>query len=135
MPRRRPAPAIVLAVLAGAGLAGCGTRADARQARGATQRLYTAVRHGDGHTACAQLSPDLRKKLVQDASRSCARAVLDLRLHGSRVSTVRVYATSAEAELAGGDTAFLGATKLGWRVEALGCRPEGPGPLDCQAEG
>ena len=51
------------------------------------------------------------------------------------MAAVRVYALSAQVRLAGRDTAFLADTKLGWRIEALGCRAQGPGPFDCEAEG
>jgi hypothetical protein len=123
--------AALLPVLAATG---CGTGADARQAQTATEALYRAARAHDGATACAQLSPPLRKQLVADEGGPCAKAVLELALHGSRAGSVRVFATSAEVQLRGGDTVFLSATKLGWRVDAVGCRPQGQEPADCEAE-
>ena len=100
----------------------------------AEQFAAAAGRH-DGPTACAQLSPSLRKQLVRDESdRTCAKAVLEPKLHGSRIASARVYATSAQVQLAGGDTMFLSDSKLGWPIEAVGCRPDGLGPLACEAQ-
>jgi hypothetical protein len=124
------APALIALIL----LTGCGTGADARQARGAVARLYTAARHHDGVTACAQLSPDTRAQLVKDTGKRCATSVLGLSLHGSRPLLVRVYGASAVVTLAGGDTVFLGDTREGWRIEALGCRPQDGAPYDCEAQ-
>jgi hypothetical protein len=115
-----------------AGTTGCGTGADRDQARAAAQALYTAAQRHDGATACAQMSPSLRTQLVEDHGSPCAKAVLKLNLHGHMPMAVRVYANAAEVEIAGGDTVFLGDTREGWRVEALGCRPQGPGPYECE---
>jgi hypothetical protein len=116
-------------------VAGCGTAADSDQARAATERFYAAVRQGDGRAACAELSPATRSQLVKDEKQpDCAKAVLKLSLHGTRVGSVEVYATSAVAKLVGGDTVFLGDTKNGWRLEAVGCKPAGSGPLDCEEQ-
>jgi outer membrane murein-binding lipoprotein Lpp len=121
---------VLLAVLA----AGCGTSTDRDQASLAVQRLYAAVQQHDGTTACAQMSPDLRAALVKDEGDSCAKAALKLTLHGDSPSSVRVYADEAAVRLAGGDTVFLSATKEGWRVDAVGCRPQGKGPYDCEEQ-
>jgi hypothetical protein len=59
---------------------------------------------------------------------------MKLSLHGGRPAAVRVYADAAEVALAGGDTVFLGDTTEGWRVEALGCRPNGKGPYQCEEQ-
>ena len=134
MSRGRPAVA-VLAGLAGIAAAGCGTAADRTQARAATERFYAAVQHHDGRTACAQLSPPTRAQLVKDQSEpDCAKAVLKLSLHGSRAGTVQVYATSARVALARGDTVFLGYGQQGWRIDAVGCRPQGNGLFDCEEQ-
>jgi hypothetical protein len=47
---------------------------------------------------------------------------------------VRVYATDAQVDLAGGDTFFLGDTHEGWRLDAVGCRPKGRGPYECEEQ-
>jgi hypothetical protein len=125
---------LVLSLMAlGGALTGCGTDADRDHARRATQVLYTAVERHDGTTACAQMSPSLRAELVGDEGERCAKAVLDLDLSGRTPDRVEVYANEARVRLAGGDTVFLSATREGWRVDALGCRPQGKGPYDCEA--
>jgi hypothetical protein len=121
---------------AGLALAGCGTGADQRAVRAATERFYSAVQAHAGRTACALLDPDTSLQLVKDEQEpDCASAVLKLELHGSRAASVSVYATSAQVRLAGGDTVFLGFTRNGWRIEAVGCRTvPGGGPLECEEE-
>ena len=129
------APVITLCLLLfAAAVAGCGANADRDQARAAAQALYTAAQRHDGVTACAQMSASLRAQLVDDHGSPCAKAVLKLNLHGRTPVTVRVYADAAEVELAGGATVFLGDTREGWRVEALGCRSQGPGPYECEEQ-
>jgi hypothetical protein len=131
-PWRRTALAGLLAATL---LAGCGTSSDRLRAGGVAQRFYSAAAHGDGRTACAQLSPDTRAQLVKDEQvPSCPKAVAKLTLHGGRVAVVRVYATSAEVQLAGGDTVFLGAGAHGWRIDAVGCHPRGDGTFDCEEQ-
>jgi hypothetical protein len=128
----------VVCLLAGAIAAtasGCGTDADRSEARAATERFYAAVQDHDGPTACAQMSPQLRARLVKDEQEpTCAEAVTKLSLRGRRAAAVRVYATAAQVDLAGGDTVFLGDTREGWRLEAVGCRRQGSGPFECEEE-
>jgi hypothetical protein len=128
------APVCLLCLLLVAVAAGCGTSAARDQAGRAALTLYTAAERHDGATACAQMSPSLRTQLVDDEGEPCAKGVLDLKLHGRRPATVRVYADAAEVQFAGGDTVFLGDTREGWRVEALGCLPQGPGPYKCEEQ-
>jgi hypothetical protein len=131
MPRTLTLALGLLAVAGGA--AGCGTSADADHARRATASLYAAAARHDGTAACAQMSPSLRAELVSDQGERCAKAVLGLHLAGRTPDQVKVYANSALVRLAGGDTVFLSDTRQGWRVDALGCQPKGPGPYDCEA--
>jgi hypothetical protein len=114
--------------------AGCGASGARDQARDAAQQLYAAVRAHDGEKACAQMSPALRAALVDDEQERCAKAVMALDLSGRRVAAVDVYSNNARVRFAGGDTVFLGESQGGWRVEALGCKPQGAGPYDCEAE-
>jgi hypothetical protein len=114
--------------------AGCGTDADRDQASRAAVALYAAVRGHDGAAACAQMSPSLRRQIVSDERKRCDRAVLGLDLTGRTPAAVEVYADAALVRFAGGDSVFLGATSEGWRVEALGCRPQGKGPYDCEEQ-
>ena len=133
MPRRFVALPILL--LGALSAAGCGTSTDREQARSAAQRLYTAVRQRDGATACAQMSPDLRMQVVKDQSQPrCSKAALKLSLHGGAPAVVRVYANSAQVQFGAADTVFLSDTRAGWRVDALGCKPQGPGPYDCEEQ-
>jgi hypothetical protein len=74
-----------------------------------------------------------RAQLVSDQGERCAKAVLHLDLSGRTPDKVDVYATEARVRLAGGDTVFLNVTRQGWRVDALGCKPHGKGPYDCEA--
>jgi hypothetical protein len=84
------------------------------------------VSNHEGRTACALLS---------EPPPDCPSVVLKLSLHGSRASSVSVYATSAQVRLQGGDTVFLGFTRNGWRIDAAGCRTvPGGGPLECEQE-
>lgn len=126
--------ACLAAGLAALSASGCGTGPDRAQAQEAVERFYAAVERRDGRTACAQLSPDVRAGLAEDEAGRCERAVLGLALRGRRAEAVRVYATSAQVVLAGGDTVFLGDGRQGWRIQAAGCRPRGGGPYDCEAE-
>jgi hypothetical protein len=128
------APVCLLCLLLVAVAAGCGTSADRDQARGAALTLYAAAERHDGAAACAQMSPSLRAQLVDDHGSPCAEAISKLKLDGHTPTTVRVYADAAEVRFAGGDTVFLGDTREGWRVEALGCRPQGPGPYECEEQ-
>jgi hypothetical protein len=124
-----------LALALALALVGCGTSADRAQVRSAAERFSAAIERRDGAEACAQLTPDLRAQIAKDESEpTCAKAVPKLSLHGGRPRELRVYATSGRVRLAGGDTLFLGDTRNGWRIEAVGCRPRSDGPYDCEEE-
>ena len=122
--------------VAGLALVGCGTGADKREVRSATERFYAAVHAHAGRTACALLDTDTSSQLVKDEQApDCAAAVLKLQLQGTRADSASVYATSAQVHLAGGDTVFLGWTRNGWRIDAVGCRTvSGGGPLECEEQ-
>jgi hypothetical protein len=128
-----PLPLALCLLALGGAATGCGTSADRDQAGRATQALYSAAVRHDGTTACAQMSPSLRAELVSEEGKRCANAVLSLDLHGHTPDQIKVYANEALVRLAGGDTVFLSTTREGWRVDALGCRPHGKGPYDCEA--
>ena len=128
-------PVALLPLIALPALAGCGRSRDRAQARSAAEDFYSAVSHHDGAGACARLSSDARMALEQQASSTCARAVLHLDLSGRRAHIVRVYSTNAAVELLHGDTVFLQETRQGWRISAAGCRPQGRGePADCEVQ-
>jgi hypothetical protein len=122
--RARVAGLAVCAV--GLAFAGCGTGADQREVRAAAERFYAAVKAHEGGAACALLS---------EPPPDCTNAVLKLSLHGTKATSVGVYATAAQVHLDGGDTVFLGFTRNGWRIDAVGCRTvPGGGPLECEEE-
>ena len=103
--------------------------------RSAAEGFYSAVAQHDGAGACARLSSDARTALEQQASATCAHAVLQLNLSGHRAHIVRVYSTNAAVELLHGDTVFLQDTRQGWRISAAGCRPQGRGePANCEVQ-
>ena len=124
---------VLLLCLPAAALAGCGTSADRTQSRAAVQALYAGFQRHDGAAACAQMSASLRRQIAHDSGSPCAKAVLGFDLHPGRPAAVLVYADASEVRLTGGDTAFLGDTRQGWRVQAVGCRPQGKGPYECEA--
>jgi hypothetical protein len=83
-----------------------------------------------------QLSPAVRKAITQqESARGCAEAVVKVKARGSPIEGVRVYATSARVDLAGGESVFLSAMRGGWRIDALGCRPRSSGAFECEEQG
>jgi hypothetical protein len=125
-----------IAIVAALTLAGCGTSVDRAQVSSVTTRFVTALDARRGGEACLQLSPALRQTLQQHNSPSrCAAAVTKLKTQGSPINAVHVYATSARADLADGVSVFLSAMRDGWRIDAVGCRPQSSGPYRCEEQG
>jgi hypothetical protein len=117
------------------GMSGCGTSADRTQVRAVTERFFSALDAHRGGDACRRLSPALRTTLEQEHStQRCADAVVQTSAHGSAVASVHVYATSARVVLASGESVFLSAMRVGWQIDALGCRPRASGPYDCEEQ-
>jgi|SRR5215212_2783889 hypothetical protein len=120
------------------GTTGCGRDGDRAQATEVAERFFSAVGSGDGATACAQLSPDTRKALEDDESKSCREAIGGLNIDPGSPTTVELYLTNAKADLDNGESAFLSLTAEGWRLSAVGCKPgDGPptdAPMDCELE-
>jgi hypothetical protein len=119
-------------------VAGCG-RAGARgEVRSVTDTFLTATHDGNGARACAQLSDETRSKLVQQEGKACAQAITDMHVGAGSVTSVRVYITSAKADLSDGDSVFLDQSSSGWRISAAGCRPQegkpADRPLQCELE-
>lgn len=123
---------LIAGACAAAAAAGCGTGADAAQVRATSERFAGALGSRDGAAACAQLTPALRERLAEGGS--CEDAVMDLDLRAGSPAQVRVYASAAEVGLAGGERLILGAGRLGWRMRAVGCRPQPDGTYDCEEE-
>jgi hypothetical protein len=116
--------------------AGCGTGTDQDRVRGTTARFFSALDARRGGESCTWLSSALAKAIEQEHHGDrCANVVARIEARGSAVTQVRVYATSARADLADGDSVFLGLTRHGWRIEALGCRVRPTGPYDCEEQG
>lgn len=132
--RSIPAGLILLALAA----AGCGQSDDRRDATGVAERFFAAVESGDGGAACEQLSPDTRNALESDEQKPCREAIGELQIEPGRVAALEVSLTNAKADLENGASAFLSRTKEGWRLSAVGCKPEeGPPsetPMDCELE-
>lgn len=130
---------VAVAVLAAAvPAAGCGRSGDREQARAVTERFFSAVQRHDGGAACAQLSTDTRSEVESQEKKPCAEAIGSLDLQPARVRSVQVFITSAKADLAGGESAFLSFGPEGWQLSAVGCRPQGgkpaDEPYDCEAQ-
>ena len=133
MHARRRLARLALVIVGVIGLWGCGTAADRAQVRATTTRFFSALDAHHGAAACMQLSPALRTTIAQEQSaRRCADAVGKVRARRSPIAVVQVYATSARADLASGESVFLSAMRDGWRIDALGCRPRSSGPFDCE---
>jgi hypothetical protein len=136
-PDPRRLAALALLVLVGAG-AGCGVRDDRRQVRAVTDRFSSAIASKDGAAACAALSEDTAKQIESQESKPCPSAIVGLGLPTSRAVRVQIFLTSAKVDLAGGATAFLGRTKSGWKLSAIGCKAAQGKPRDrpfeCEVE-
>jgi len=126
------------ALAAAASLIGCGISDDRAQARAVVERFLDAVRAGDGEAACAQLGESTVRALETQSGQACERVITRLEHEGGAVTRTRVYITSAIVELRGGERAFLDRGPEGWRISAVGCRPQdGPPqayPMACEAE-
>jgi hypothetical protein len=126
--------AVLLAVV-GLVLCACGRSGDRQTVRAVAVGFYAAADQHNGTRACALLSSETRKKLEEQESEPCARAIDKVKLEGGPVSKVSVDSTEAAVELRGGDTVFIEHTSEGWRVAAAGCRPTAHAqPADCDLE-
>lgn len=133
-----PGRAVAVATLAAATLVGCGVGADREQARAVVDRFSAAIASGDGRGACRELTPELVASLESQAGEACAAAVTRLDLDPAAPVAADVFATSAVVRLAGGELAYLDRNSSGWRLSAVGCRPDdakpADRPADCAAE-
>jgi|SRR4051812_41173359 hypothetical protein len=109
--------------------AGCGggARTDVRSV---SERFLLALGEHDGAAACATLSEQARTQLEDDEGKPCADAVTGLGVQASSVGRVQVYMINAKADLADGDSLFLSDGQDGWRLDAVGCKPQGGKPAD-----
>ncbi|MFI0417244.1 hypothetical protein [Spongiactinospora sp. 9N601] len=112
---------------------GCAAPAGAGPAQAAAARFLDAVRDGQGAAACALLAPEAAESLAEEEG-GCASAVLRLGLPGGgTVRQVSVWGDEAQVRLTT-DTVFLHRFARGWLVRGAGCRPDPPGPYDCEVE-
>jgi hypothetical protein len=120
MSRRRLAAALML--VAPVALAGCGTGADERAARGSVSRFESAIAAKDGAAACHELSSKTSSSLESSEKKPCEQAILSAGLKPSRaVRDASVWVTGAQVKL-DGDTLFLDDTATGWKISAAGCK-------------
>ena len=116
----------VCALLLALVLGGCGTSDDEAQARNAVIRFYHAIEERRGGEACAQLSEATVSQLES------------LQLHGGAVAGTQVFVTNAKVVVDSGESAFLSRERSGWKLNAIGCKPEEgkprDRPLDCVVE-
>ena len=127
-------PALVCIAILAALLSGCGTDSSAGDARQAVRDFYAALERHDGAAACNRLSEGARSSLETSEKKPCEQAVLVLGLKPSRIVAVRVFVTSAEAELSEGESTFLDQTPQGWKISALACSPQHEQPYECELE-
>ena len=133
----RGAPLVASVVAAAVGLAGCGQSDDRDSVRTITQRFLAAYRAQEGEPACGALSQDTRKELESQESRPCADAIAEVELEPGAVTRVEVAVTNAKVDLASGESVFLSEQAAGWRISALGCKPQGKPadePFDCELQ-
>ncbi|MGW6536479.1 hypothetical protein ACWGDD_11735 [Streptomyces sp. NPDC055011] len=125
-PRRRPGQRRQAALLAAAVvvLCGCGVsqpRLDG--ARRAAAGFEESLARADYAGACAQLAPQSRRQLEEDAARPCGQALAGEELpDGGAVRATQVYGRQALLHLER-DTLFLSQFAGGWKVVAAGCEP------------
>jgi len=126
-----------LLVVVAAATAGCGQSDDRAAVRMTTERFITAHAADRGETACAALTQDTRAELEKQESSACAEAVGSVELEGGAITRVEVAMTNAKVDLASGESVFLSEQAAGWRIAAVGCRPQGDPraePFDCELE-
>jgi hypothetical protein len=129
---------IIVALALGVGASACGRTDDRRQVGAVVRSFVGAYEAGDGEKACGRLSSDTVKALESQEGKPCAQAVTELQLDGGAVSEIELYVTNAKVELTTGESMFLSDESDGWRLAAVGCRPEAGKPADrpfeCMAE-
>jgi len=132
---RTALPGLALLAAAAAATAGCGQSADRDTVRATTTRFLAAYGAHRGPQACAALSEETRKELQSEEKRPCPDAVGELELEPGAVRHVDVELTNAKVDLSSGESVFLSDEKAGWRITAVGCKPQGDPtntPMDCE---
>ena len=127
----------LLAAVAAAAI-GCGTADDRAQVRGTSERFFADLQRGDGAAACRELGEEAIKQLIQEEQAPCTEAVTRLKVTPGAVGRVEVFVTSGKVDLVNGASAFLNRSPGGWKLSAVGCRPDvkpADRPYDCELEG
>ena len=128
----------IVALAVAVAVAGCGTADDREQVRDVGERFYDAVRAGDGQGACDQLSAAAVSQLESQSGQRCREVVTRLRFEGGAIVQAEVFMTNAKVDLRNGESAFLGREPTGWKLTAIGCRPEDGKlthrPYECEAK-
>lgn len=113
----------------------CGQGGDKESVRSVSERFYVAVASKEGPKACSELGTDTVSELEKQEEKPCPKAVLELKLSGSKAAGETVYVNSAKVELVEGDTVFLDKEADGWKISAAGCKPTSDDePYDCEVE-
>jgi hypothetical protein len=132
----RPAlPGLALLAAAAAATAGCGQSGARDTVRTTTTRFFAAYGAQQGDAACGALSEDTRKELESEEKRACPEAIGEVELKPGGVRHVDVELTNAKVDLTGGESLFLSEEAAGWKITALGCKPQGDPtdtPMDCE---
>ena len=132
----RPAlPGVALLAIAAAATTGCGQSANRDTVRATTTRFLTAYSAHQGEQACAALSDETRKELESQEKRPCPDAIGQVQLKPGAVKHVDVELTNAKVDLTGGESLFLSQEAAGWKITAIGCKPQGDPtntPMDCE---
>lgn len=124
---RTAAAAVPLAAL---GLCGCGHAAGEADVRALTARFLGAVSRNAGSLACAQLTRSAVQQIEQQEQGSRKSSIGQLKLVPAHVVAVEVYGLNAKVDLANGASVFAERTRVGWRIDAAGCRATQGDPRD-----
>jgi hypothetical protein len=133
----RPVVLPGLALLAAVALAttGCGQSTNGATVRSTTTRFLAAYSAHQGDTACAALSTDTRMALESQEKKPCREAIGQIQLKPGPARHVDVELSNAKVDLAGGESLFLSEESDGWKIAAIGCKPQGDptnSPMDCE---
>jgi hypothetical protein len=125
-------------LVAALAVSACGRSGDRAEVQSAARAFLAAQAAGDGEAACARLSRDTVEALERQEGTPCPDAVDELPLDGGAVTRVQLAVTNAKVDLRSGESVFLSREPDGWRLSAVGCRPEGGKPADrpftCEVE-
>jgi hypothetical protein len=116
-------------------LQACSTaRPDVDAAAVVAETFATRVTAGNGQAACDLLSPAAAQSVAEQAGEPCPQAITGMPLRvSSTVDHVAAFGRSAQAHYAD-SVVFLSRFDEGWRIFAVGCRPEPNRPYECAVQ-